>query len=169
MALTPQQEMLIEQQLGRSPRGVVKVAAESNAGVPMVLQMRSWIDNEPFPTLYWLCSKDLHKAIAQIETAGFVKELEQRIEDDGALREQLLVDQQRYCDERAAQMTAEDKQAIADAGFTELFASFGIGGIKQWDKVRCLHMHYAHHLVAGNVIGAILDAEFDLANVPIAL
>jgi hypothetical protein len=38
----------------------------------------------------------------------------------------------------------------------------GIGGINSWDKVRCLHMQYAHHLAGDNLVGQRLDAEFKL-------
>ena len=162
MNLTEQQYLTIEQQLGRQPRGIVRIAAATNSGTPLVLQMRSWLDGEPFPTLYWLCSKDLHKAINQIETSGGVKLLEQEVLADEHLRARLIADQTRYRDKRFSQMCDEDKKAIAEHGFTELFESFGIGGIRTWDKIRCLHMHYAHHLVEGNVIGEILDQRYQL-------
>lgn len=162
MNLTEQQYQIIEQQLGRKPRGIVRIAAETATGIPLVLQMRSWLDGEPFPTLYWLCSKDLHKAINQIETRGGVKLLEQEILEDDDLRERLIADQTRYRDKRFTEMLSEDKQAIAEHQFTELFESFGIGGIRTWDKIRCLHMHYAHHLAEGNVIGELLDQRYQL-------
>lgn len=169
MNLSEQQFAIIEQQLGRAPRGVIRIAAATPKGIPLALQMRSWLDGDPFPTLYWLCSKDLHKAISQIETRGVVKELEQEIADDADLRQRLLADQARYRDKRLSEMLREDKQAIADNGFTDLFDSFGIGGIRTWDKIRCLHMHYAHHLAEGNVIGEILDRRYQLNELVITL
>ena len=169
MNLSAQQTAIIEQQLGRKPRGIVEIAAQTDTGIPLVLQIRSWLDNEPFPTLYWLCSKDLHKAISHIEAQGNVKALELEIEHNEDLRQQLLLDQARYRDQRFAQMTPSDKQAIADKGFTELFNSMGIGGIRHWHKIRCLHMHYAHHLAEGNVIGEILDQRYALNKLDIHL
>jgi hypothetical protein len=153
---------LIKTQLGRPPRGIVSIAASNSSGLPLVLQMRSWLDDAPFPTLYWLSSKDLHKAISQIETDGFIKQLQQRIADDETLRARLLADQRRYRDNRLVLMHSDDRNVIASNGFSELFDSWGIGGIKEWDNVRCLHMHYAHHLADGNIIGEILDQEFQL-------
>ncbi|NRB37518.1 MAG: DUF501 domain-containing protein [Pseudomonadales bacterium] len=162
MNLTASQYDIIERQLGRKPRGIVKIAAQSSSGIPLVLQIRSWLDGEPFPTLYWLCSKDLHKAISHIEAHGGVKALEQEILEDEILRQRLMADQERYRDQRFKLMSAEDKQAISKQGFTELFEGFGIGGIRTWDKIRCLHMHYAHHLAEANVIGQLLDQRFQL-------
>lgn len=153
---------IIRQQIGREPQGIVKVAARADNGVPAVLQMRSVVDNKPFPTLYWLCSKDLLKAIGTIETQGWVKELEERISTDESLKASFLADQQAYVDRRTEQMLEQDAQTISRFGLTDTFAKYGIGGILQWDKIRCLHMQYAHHLVDGNAIGAILDQQFEL-------
>lgn len=153
---------IIRAQIGREPQGIVKIAARAANGVPVVLQMRSIVDNKPFPTLYWLCSKDLHKAIGTIETQGWVKQVEQRIQEDEKLRELFYANHQQYVKKRHEQMQSEDQAIIAERGFSELFERYGIGGISQWDKVRCLHMQYAHHLVDGNVIGQLLDEEFEL-------
>lgn len=159
---TEQQLLQIEHQLGRKPRGIVRVAAEGHNHVPLVLQMRSLVDDQPFPTLYWLSSKTLCKAIGTIETQGWVKTIEERLATDKTLCDRYLQDQKAYIEKRWQQMDSEDKQRIEQLGFSELFSRYGIGGITQWDKVRCLHMQYAHHLVDGNVIGALMDEAFEL-------
>jgi hypothetical protein len=153
---------IIRSQIGREPQGIVKIAARAKNGVPLVLQMRSMVDGKPFPTLYWLCSKDLLKAIGTLETRGLVKDIEQRLQDDDELRANFFANQQQYVAKRDQQMILEDKQQIEIRGFEEMFQKYGIGGISQWDKVRCLHMQYAHHLVDTNVVGEILDREYDM-------
>lgn len=162
MNLNEQQLQIITQQLGRTPRGIITIAAQSANGIPMALQMRALVNDKPFPTLYWLCSKTLHKAIGKIETHGWVKTIEQRLEQDDDLREAFLKNQQEYVASRWQKMLPEDKQRIEELNFTELFHKYGIGGIMQWDKVRCLHMQYAHHLAEKNVIGELMDEEFQL-------
>lgn len=166
LAPTEQQLAMIEQQLGRKPRGLVGIAWQNRAGVPAVLQMRSLVDDQPFPTLFWLSSKDLYQAIAGIETGGEVKRIEQEIETDEVLREQHLADQQRYVTLRWQYMAKADRQRIDELGFTELYNSYGIGGIRHWDKVRCLHMQYAYHLgtiaEGGTAVGRLLDQRFQL-------
>ena len=57
-------------------------------------------------------------------------------------------------------MDPSDKARIESQGFSEMFRRVGIGGIASWDKIRCLHMQYAHHLVAENLVGQRLDDEF---------
>ena len=159
---TEQQFELIEQQLGRKPRGLAGVAVATDSGVPLVLQMQSLVEDQPFPTLFWLSSKDLYQAIAEIETSGWVKQIEAELETNTDLREAFLANQQAYVDLRWKLMRDEDRQRIEELGFSDLFNQYGIGGIRHWDKVRCLHMQYAHHLAAENVIGARLDEEFGL-------
>ncbi len=163
MTITQQQLELIAAQLGRQPRGLVDIAWQNKQGVPAVLQMRSLVDDQPFPTLYWLSSKDLYQAIAEIETGGEVKRIELQIEADDDLRAAHLADQQRYVDLRWKMMEESDRLRIEELGFTELFNRYGIGGIRHWDKVRCLHMQYAYHLaVGGTAIGRLLDERFAL-------
>ena len=162
---------IIEQQLGRPPRGIVGVAHRSADGVPVVLQMRSLVDGKPFPTLYWLSSRDLYRAIGRIETYGWVKQVEQRLQEDEALRKRYLENHRAYVERRWQLMDEDDKRRIASLGFSELFNRYGIGGISQWDKVRCLHMQFAHYLACGgaNVIGELMEREFGLSRIRIEL
>lgn len=161
---TEQQLEIIRQQLGREPRGLAGIAVQNEQGVPLVLKMDALVDDKPFPTLFWLSSKDIYQAIAEIETAGTVKLLEQELQDNQVLREAHLADQQRYVDLRWATVSDEQKDRIEKLGFTPLYSKYGIGGISQWDKIRCLHMQYAYHLAEGSAVGQILDERFDLAS-----
>lgn len=153
---------LIERQIGRNPRGLSAIAFRSYDGVPVVLQIRTVVEGELFPTLYWLSSKDFYKAIADIESAGFVKELDKRLQQDEGLKDRLHADHLRYIAQREMAMTSLEKEWVANQGLTEVLASMGVGGSRNWHTVRCLHMHYAHHLVESNCIGEILDDEFQL-------
>jgi hypothetical protein len=163
MPVTEQHIEIIREQIGREPEGLMEVVATSKSGTPLALRMRSLVNDVPFPTLYWLSSKELCKAIGQIEGRGWVKHIEALIQEDEALKAQYLADQARYVKTRWEMMLPEDKARIETLGFTEMFDRYGIGGISQWDKVRCLHMQFAHHLADGNVIGRLLDEEFDLS------
>lgn len=158
--LSDAQLALIERQLGRKPRGIVRIAHQTDNGVPTVLQMRSLVDNHPFPTLFWLCSRDLYRAIAEVETSGWVKQIERELQQDDALRSAYWRNHEAYVALRWQLMDPRDRECIERLGFTHLFEQYGIGGIAQWDKVRCLHMQYAHHLCGENVIGQRMDAEF---------
>ncbi|GAA0789535.1 DUF501 domain-containing protein [Marinobacterium sediminicola] len=167
---TAAQLALIEQQIGREPRGIEAVACATTGGLPLVLQMRTLVADQPFPTLYWLSCRDLCRAIGRIEDSGWVKQIEQELQDNEALRTEYLAQQQRYVELRWRLMRDDDRARIEQLGFTELFDRYGIGGIAQWDKVRCLHMQYAHWLADGdNVIGERLEQEFALSSTDIRL
>ncbi|WP_207060688.1 DUF501 domain-containing protein [Motiliproteus sp. SC1-56] len=169
MPLSEQQQQLIERQLGRPPRGIVAVAHQTASGLPVVLQMRSLVDEQPFPTLYWLSSKDLYREISRIETAGWVKAMEAELARDADLRARYRRDHEAYVARRWALMDAGDRARIEALGFARLFDEYGIGGIRQWDKVRCLHMHYAHYLCDGNLIGERMEAEFGLSQLALTI
>lgn len=167
--LTEQELEIITQQLGRIPRGIIKIAHQTTNKVPTVLQTRSLVADKPFPTMYWLCSKDLHKAINKIETNGWTKHIEQRIMDEPELREIFHGNHEQYVKDRWAAMLPEDKTRLEELGFIKLFDQYGIGGITNWTKVRCLHMQYAHHLCGDNIIGKLMDEEFELNKLVINL
>ena len=176
MQLSDSDYQTLHQQLGRRPSGIVDIAARAqseSASVPTVLKMRAWLDAKPFPTLYWLCSKDLHKAINQIETAGYVKLLEQTLELDDELMQMHLQDQRRYQRLRLESMHDLDRAQLQKVGLLDTFEQTGIGGIKDLHKVRCLHMQYAYHLATldqgGSMIGRRLDNEFQLNTLKIRI
>ncbi len=157
--ITEKQKELISQQLGRPARGIERVAVSINDN-PVVLQMRSFVGGQPFPTLYWLCSKSLHKAIADIETVGWVKKIEKNLQEDDALLNAYLLDQKKYIENRWQAMRPEDKNALEELGLLDMFLQVGIGGLANHQQVRCLHMQYAHHLAEGNIIGKLLEDQF---------
>lgn len=169
MQPTPEQIAIITQQLGKKPRGIASIAIATPKGVPVVIQMRSFFENAPFPTLYWLSSLDLCRAISRIEASGWIKMLEVELQLDADLKSTYLQQQQDYVDLRWNLMHSADKQHILEQGFETLFNTVGIGGIAHWEKVRCLHMQYAHHLVADNVIGQRMDSEFGLHKLDIRI
>lgn len=152
----------VAEQIGRAPRGLVAVPVMAADGQPVVVQMRALVEDRPFPTLYWLTCPRLCKQIGQLETQGWVKQLEARLGQDAKLRQAYLADQARYVATRWQLMTVQDRARIAQLGFTEMFERYGIGGIAQWDKIRCLHMQYAHHLAQYNVIGTLLEQELGI-------
>ncbi len=190
--INPQQLAIIETQLGRAPRGIAAIAYATGDGLPVVLRMQSLVDGQPFPTLYWLCSRDLYRAIARLETDGWVKKLEQELQDDSDFRHRYLQNHRDYVARRWRLMSAAQRQRIDALGFSGLFDRYGIGGIAQWDKVRCLHMHYADYLateatstdngaqerqgpdpgqtkVQRNVIGERLEQQFALKRLVLRL
>ena len=116
-----------------------------------------WIEGRPtpFPTLYWLADEELVKQVSRIEREGWIKRFEARIAADPELADALRRDHDAYIEERWALLTDEDETHAEGLGLKER----GIGGLLDRGKVKCLHLHYAHHLARSNTVGRLMEAE----------
>ena len=159
---TDEQLAVIAAQLGRTPRGIQAVSATDGKGTPLVLRMESIVDDKPFPTLYWLSSDLLKVELSRIEASGVIKQLEARLQDEPEFLAAYHRSHEDYVVQRWHHMSAAHRDQAERQGYTALFHERGIGGIANWDQVRCLHTQYAHHLCGDNVIGQWLDAEYGL-------
>ncbi|MDR9467979.1 DUF501 domain-containing protein [Marinospirillum sp.] len=159
---TPEQRTIISEELGREPKGMQYVTALDSQGRPLVVQVDALVDDKPFPTLYWLSSRLLVKELSHLEAAGVIKKLEARLLEDEQLLSEYRKSHEDYIQRRWDAMSAETRQRVADLGFTEVFSRRGVGGIENWQQVRCLHTQYAHHLSGYNAIGQWLDQEYGI-------
>jgi uncharacterized protein len=161
--ITEKELLFIQEQLGRPPEGLQEIVYRDSKKRPVVLRVTSIVRGKPFPNMYWLSDKNLCKAIDKIESHGFVKELENSIiPDDETLKEMLIKNHSQYIQKRWNYFTKEhDLESILPV-YQESLKTKGIGGLSKFDRVRCLHMHYAHYLVDGNSIGELLEQEFNL-------
>lgn len=98
-------------------------------------------DGSPFPTLYWLTCPIMVKRASKLESEGWMDELNERLAVDDGLRARLGHAIDRY--RRARDAHEELAPAPAPPG----------GGP---DRVKCLHSHTAHELVAANPVGALV-------------
>ena len=102
-------------------------------------------DGSPFPTLYWLTCPLLAKRASALESAGWMNEVNARLEMDGSLHERLRAAIEAYRHER-------DRLEIIETGD----AAPGGGP----DRVKCLHAHVAHRIAGGiNPVGAAVLAD----------
>ena len=164
--LTIAEKKLVAEQIGRLPRSAVAVAARCPAGHPCVITnypLRSVRGQQgqpdrvaPFPTLYWLTCPQLCRQVAHLERDGLIAKLEAEMAHDDSLRAAVWKDHERYIAQRLALLSAEDHQRVESLGLTRDFTWRGIGGIANRAKLKCLHLHLAHHLATGNAIGALL-------------
>ncbi len=96
------------------------------------------IDGLPFPTLFWLTCRRASAAIGRLESSGVMETLRERVRTDEVFADAL----------RAAEA---DYKLRRDA--MHVLPGY-IGGAPS-GSVKCLHVHYAHHLVCGcNPVGA---------------
>lgn len=150
----------IAQQLGRRPHNVVTVAQRCPAGHPSVIVTypirRRHGRIEPFPSHLWLTCPNLSKQLAHLERQGLIHQLEQQLQASPHLQKQLIQDHRRCVAHRWRLLDHADRRAVRQHNLMHVFTERGIGGVGHWMSVKCLHVHYAHHLTLGSAIGEIL-------------
>ncbi len=112
---------------------------------------------EPFPTLFWLTCTSVVQQISRLEHGGAIQWLQQHIQSDATFRSRVHQDHRAYIARRHQALRADDIACVRLEPWWTKFQSRGIGGIENWDAVKCLHLHYAHHLALGSTIGRWID------------
>ncbi|HSS56230.1 MAG TPA: DUF501 domain-containing protein, partial [Gaiellales bacterium] len=78
---------VIAAQLGRAPRGLLGVAHRCPCGLPDVAETAPRLpDGSPFPTLYYLTCPRAAAAVSKLEASGLMREMTERLADDGVRR-----------------------------------------------------------------------------------
>jgi len=147
---------VVAAQIGRSPRGQFTISVRCSYGYPQVIRVHPVVHGKPFPTLYWLTCPFLSKEIDRLEAAGWVKRLEDRMIEESDLYSAMQAAHRRYCRQRDRLLSVEEKSALEADGTIVGLTGRGIGGISDWDRVKCLHLHVAHGLADENIIGRIV-------------
>lgn len=151
-ALTPEDRMAAEKQLGRPLRGEVLVASRCPHGVVEVIATSPLLpDGTPFPTLYWLTCPLLQRAVSRLESRGFREGLRRGMREDAEFGDGLRRAELDYAarrEEWAERMGELERVRSCFAG------RGGIGGTAS-GGLKCLHAHLAHFLASGgNPVGA---------------
>ena len=129
------------------------MAVRCGCGLPAVIETHPIVDDEPFPTLYWLTCRRAAAAAGALEAAGRMQELNDRLRSDEAFR--------------AAFDAANAEYVARRDALHRLEGAGGVGGGPP-DRVKCLHAHLAHELVCGcNPVGAwVLEQSGDVLREP---
>jgi hypothetical protein len=149
---------VVAAQIGRAPRGEFAVSVRCSYGYPQVIRVHPVVHGKPFPTLYWLTCPFLSKEIDHLEADGWIKRLEARVMDDPSLGGAMHEAHRQYCEQRDRLLSDNERAALEHEGTLRGLTGRGIGGIADWDRVKCLHLHVAHALADKNPIGSIVLA-----------
>ena len=166
--VSPGELELIARQLGREPRGLLQVERCCLVGHPQVIRVYPLVENkagllEPFPTIFWLSCPRLVSRIAKLEHQGLIGKLEKLVRTDVRLRARYSSDQRAYQLERWSLLSEQDRMLVrCDPRWWAAFWERGIGGLSDLERVKCLHLHYAHHLARRNVIGEWIAAHYSI-------
>jgi hypothetical protein len=125
-------------QLGRPPRGLRQVAHYCPCGLPDVVETAPRLaDGTPFPTLYYLTCPRAVAAISRLEAAGVMRQMQERLASDAALRAAYQAAHRDYL--------ARRDEAARAAGVAPLPpGTQSAGGMP--GRVKCLHALAAHEL-----------------------
>jgi hypothetical protein len=123
-------------QLGRRPRGTRAVAHRCPCGNPDVVETSPRLDDgTPFPTMFYLTCPRATAACSRLESAGVMREMQERLATDPALAKQYEQAHEDYLRRREAVQHVEEIKNVSAGGMP--------------DRVKCLHVHLGHALAAG--------------------
>jgi hypothetical protein len=134
--------------LGRPPGGRFDVVLRDGAGDPVVIRNDPLLeDGTPMPTRYWLVGADACDRVSRLEAAGGVRRAEAAVNPAA-----LAAAHDRY---------AAERDASIPAGHAGPRPAGGVGGTRR--GVKCLHAHYAWHLVGGDdPVGRWVEEQLDV-------
>ncbi len=142
--MSPEDELVIAAQLGRTPRGVAGIAWRCPCGRPGVVMTSPRLpDGTPFPTLYYLTCPRAVSACSTLEASGLMAEQSARLRTDPDLAA-------RYRAAHTAYLT--DRERLGQVPEIE---GISAGGMP--DRVKCLHVLAAHALAAGPGVNPLGD------------
>jgi hypothetical protein len=126
----------VARQLGRRPRGTRAVAHRCPCGNPDVVETSPRLDDgTPFPTMFYLTCPRATAACSRLESAGVMREMQERLATDPAVAQQYEQAHEDYLRRRAAVEHVEEIKGVSAGGMP--------------DRVKCLHVHLGHALAAG--------------------
>jgi len=138
--LNPPDEELVTAQLGRRPRGTMRVAHRCPCGSPDVVATAPRLaDGTPFPTLYYLTCPRATSLIGTLESSGLMREMAGRLGGSPELRAAYERAHHDYL-RRRGEVAHDTDVAPLPPGMQSA------GGMP--DRVKCLHALAAHELAA---------------------
>ena len=141
---------MVAAQIERDPRGETATAVRCEHGLPMVVRTSPTLESgEPFPTLYWLTCPLAVRAIGKLESAGTMRDLNEKLNAEPALKAAYAGAHERYRKDRDGGLDGRDESA---------------GGMP--GRVKCLHALYAHELADANPIGEIVRERIEPLGCP---
>lgn len=139
----------IEEQLGRTPRGLVRVAWRCASGHPgVVMTLPRLPDGTPFPTTYYLTCPLAVAGCSSLEANGVMAEMSARLETDADLATAYRAAHQAYLADRRALGEVPEIDNVSAGGMPT--------------RVKCLHALAGHALAAGPGVNPLGDEAINL-------
>jgi uncharacterized protein len=146
---SPSDVEAIEQQLGRTPRGIAAIGHRCPCGLPDVVTTEPRLPNgTPFPTTYYLTCPRVAARIGTLEGSGLMKEMEARLGSDAELAAAYRAAHEAYL---------ADREEIGRTAGLRVPEIDGVSAGGMPDRVKCLHVLAAHALAAGPGVNPLGD------------
>ena len=144
----------VRRQLGRTPRGLRRVAHRCRCGLPDVVETAPRLeDGTPFPTTFYLTCPRAARAVGTLEADGMMARMTEQLRADPELRAGYRAAHEDYLARRAAiSRDAVDRDAIDRVPEIAGVSAGGMPG-----RVKCLHVLVAHSLAAGPGVNPLGD------------
>ncbi|MEW6088820.1 MAG: DUF501 domain-containing protein [bacterium] len=140
---------IIEKQIGRKPRNLLKVIKKCRYKLPRVILSSP----ELSPTIFWLtCPHEIY-LISRLESDGLIKKIKNKFIINTSLKENIITINKNF---------AGYRKKFYPPGLSikrvKSLEGKGIDGIKDLSSLKCLHSHWAYHIaVKKNPIGNIIE------------
>ena len=156
-AITPasaEDLQVLEEQLGRVPRGVVGIAARCVCGKPTVVATAPRLeDGTPFPTTFYLTSPGAVRACSTLEATKVMEDFNPRLTDDEDLRDAY---------QRAHEAYIASREQLGKQLELEVPEIHGVSAGGMPTRVKCLHAVVGHALAAGEGVNPIGDLALEM-------
>ena len=147
--IDPQDEAVVEAQLGRSPRAIHAVGHRCPCGNPDVVTTEPRLpDGTPFPTTFYLTCPRAASLIGTLEGSGLMAEMTERLAADPGLAEAYAAAHDRYLRAREAIGHVEEIEGVSAGGMP--------------NRVKCLHVLAGQALAQGPGANPLGDEVLDL-------
>ncbi|BDZ42757.1 hypothetical protein GCM10025865_20560 [Paraoerskovia sediminicola] len=142
--VTSEDLAVLAEQLGRTPRGVVGIAARCRCGRPLVVRTAPRLDDgTPFPTTFYLTGPPVVAACSTLEANGVMKEMTAQIAEDAEVAAAYQRAHEHYLAERESLGHVDEIDGISAGGMPT--------------RVKCIHVVTAHALAAGPGVNPMGD------------
>jgi hypothetical protein len=142
--ITEEEVKVLKKQMKRKIDEKVKIVKYCKYGYPQIIRNYPLKKDKPFPTLHWLSCPFLNSEISKLESIQEISRIQKIIDEDENLRTDYF---------KAHQEEIKIRLEILDDKINKLSSPIklklretGIGGIKNFSNIKCLHLHVASYL-----------------------
>jgi hypothetical protein len=134
----------VQEQLGREPRGAVRVAHRCPCGNPDVVETAPRLpDGTPFPTTYYVTCPRLTGRVSTLEGSGLMAVMTADLSADPILAQQYSAAHDDYLARRSTLGQVPEIEGVSAGGMPR--------------RVKCLHVLVGHSLAAGPGVNPLGD------------